>query len=105
MNVHFKESEYGLRQRLSYNDRDLSLRRFRELICPCMTLAKQRDTVDETVAEFKHCLLIWDVNMRYRIGMLKLLLRNVRTQDARSIRKIRQVQHFMHWRPNHHRIS
>ena len=64
MYMHFKQSEYGLRQRLSNNDRDLSLRRFRELICPCMTLAKQRDTADEIVAEFKHCLLTWDVNMR-----------------------------------------
>ena len=61
---HFKSSEYGARQRLENSNRDLSIRRFRELICPCMTLAKQRDTADEIIAEFKHCLLTWDVNMR-----------------------------------------
>ena len=64
MYSHFKSSEYGARQRLENSNRDLSIRRFRELICPCMTLAKQRDTADEIIAEFKHCLLTWDVNMR-----------------------------------------
>jgi hypothetical protein len=46
---HFKLSEYGVRQRAAHNNRDLSLRKFRELICHCMTLAKQRDTADEIV--------------------------------------------------------
>ena len=64
MYSHFKSSEYGARQRMENSNRDLSIRRFRELICPCMTLAKQRDTADEIIAEFKHCLLTWDVNMR-----------------------------------------
>ena len=41
-------------------DINLSLRRFRELICLCMTTAEQRDTADEIVAEFKFCLLTWD---------------------------------------------
>lgn len=60
MYTQFKESEYGARQRNSNNGRNLSLRRFRELICPCMTKAKQRDTADQTVAEFKQCLQSWD---------------------------------------------
>ena len=64
MYKHFKETEYGHRQRMCNNGRDLSLRRFRELICPCMTQAKQRDTADEIVAEFKQCLLTWDISMR-----------------------------------------
>jgi hypothetical protein len=67
----FKESEYGHRQRLANNNRDLSLRRFRELICPCMTLAKQRDTADEIVAEFKQCLSTWDINMRKKDSHVK----------------------------------
>ena len=71
MYKHFKESEYGHRQRLANNNRDLSLRRFRELICPCMTLAKQRDTADEIVAEFKQCLLTWDINMRKKDSHIK----------------------------------
>lgn len=29
-----------------------------------MTIAKQRDTADEIVAEFKHGLVTWDVCMR-----------------------------------------
>jgi hypothetical protein len=69
MYKHFKE--YGHRQRLANNSRDLSLRRFRELICPCMTLAKQRDTADEIVAEFKQCLLTWDINMRKKDSLIK----------------------------------
>ena len=56
----FKESEYGAELRISNNGRNLSLRRFRTLICPCMTKAKQRDTADQTVAEFKQCLKTWD---------------------------------------------
>jgi hypothetical protein len=60
----FKISEYGERQRISNNGRDLSLRRFRELICACMTKAKQRDTADQIVAEFKQCLSTWDLMRR-----------------------------------------
>ena len=61
MYAHFKESEYGARQRESNGGRNLSLRRFRELICPCMTKAKQRDTADQIVAEFKQCLRSWNL--------------------------------------------
>ena len=43
---------------------DLSIKRSRELICPSMTHAKQTDTADEIVTEFKHCLHTWDVSMR-----------------------------------------
>ena len=64
MYTHFKDSEYGARQRNSNNGRNLSLRRFRELICPCMTNAKQRDTADQIVAEFKQCLRTWDTMRR-----------------------------------------
>lgn len=64
MYAYFIDSEYGVRQRALNKERDLSLRRFRELICPCMTTAKQRDTADEIVAEFKFCLLTWDIGMR-----------------------------------------
>ena len=49
MYTHFKESEYGERQRNINGGRNLSLRRFRELICPCMTKAKQRDTAEQIV--------------------------------------------------------
>ena len=61
MYTHFKGSEYGARQRNSNSGRNLSMRRFRELICPCMTNAKQRDTADQIVAEFKQCLRTWDL--------------------------------------------
>ena len=64
MYTQFIKSDYGARQRLKNKEKDLSIKRFRELICPCMTHAKQRDTADEIVAEFKHCLHTWDVNMR-----------------------------------------
>ena len=73
---HFKSSEYGARQRVENSNSDLSIRRFRELICPCMMLAKQRDTADEVIAEFKHCLVTWDVNMRKKD-------RNVRSSIGR----------------------
>ena len=61
MYSYFKESEYGDRQRDSNGGRNMSLRRFRELICPCMTKSKQRDTADQIVAEFKQCLRSWDL--------------------------------------------
>lgn len=61
MYSYFKESEYGTRQRNNNGGRNLSLRRFRELICPCMTKAKQRDTADQIVAEFKQCLKSWNL--------------------------------------------
>jgi hypothetical protein len=64
MYAQFIKSDYGARQRLKNKAKDLSIKRFREQICPCMTHAKQRDTADEIVAEFKHCLHTWDVNMR-----------------------------------------
>ena len=54
----------------------MSVKKFRELICPCMSHAKQRDTADEIVAEFKHCLHTWDVCMRRKD-------RNVRLEIAR----------------------
>ena len=58
MYSHLKESEseYGGRQRNINGGRNLSIRRFRELFCPCMTKAKQRDTADQIVAEFKQYL-------------------------------------------------
>lgn len=64
MHEQFIKSEYGGRQKIENNGRDLSIARFRELICPCMTEAKQRDTADEIVAEFNHCLTTWDISMR-----------------------------------------
>ena len=64
MYSHFKESEYGGRQRNINGGRNLSIRRFRELICPCMTKAKQRDTADQIVAEFKQCLSSWNIMRR-----------------------------------------
>lgn len=60
----FMKSEYGERQRTENKGKDLSLKKFRELICLCMTEAKQRDTADEIVAEFKQCLHTWDIGMR-----------------------------------------
>ena len=73
MYSHFKETEYGARQRNSNSGRNMSLRRFRELICPCMTKAKQRDTADQIVAEFKHCLKTWD-DMRKKDNNIKLAI-------------------------------
>lgn len=64
MHEEFIKSEYGGRQRLENKGKDLSIQRFRGLICPSMTDAKQRDTADEIEAEFKHCLSTWDVGMR-----------------------------------------
>lgn len=66
MHEQFIKSEYGQRQRLATKGKDLCLKTFRQLICPCMTEAKQRDAADEIVAEFKHCLQTWDVCMRKR---------------------------------------
>lgn len=60
MHKQFLISEYGGRQRVANKGNDLSVKRFRELICPCMSDAKQRDTADETVAEMKHCLQTWE---------------------------------------------
>ena len=79
---HFKLSEYGVRQRAAHNNRNLSLRKFRELICPCMTLAKQRDTADEIVAEFKHCLLTWDTNMRKKDSNVKASIEKCKSTEC-----------------------
>jgi hypothetical protein len=64
-----KNSEYGARQRIANEGNYSSLRRFRELMCPCMTKCKQRDTADKIEAEFKHCLLTWNINMRKKTEM------------------------------------
>ena len=64
MHRQFILSEWGVAQREENRGRDLSLKKFRELICPCMSHAKQRDTADEIVAEFKHCLHTWDICIR-----------------------------------------
>jgi hypothetical protein len=69
-------SEWGVAQRAENRGRDLSLKEFRELICPCMSHSKQRGTADEIVAGFKHCLHTWDVCMRKKD-------RNVRLEIAR----------------------
>jgi hypothetical protein len=66
MYTEFKKSEYGIRQRNANGNKDLSEKRFRELICPCMTHSKQRDTADEIVTELKHCLVTWNINLRKR---------------------------------------
>ena len=66
MYCHFKDTEYGARQRNSNSGRNMFLRRFRELICPCMT----RDTADQIVAEFKQCLKSWD-DMRKKDNNIK----------------------------------
>jgi hypothetical protein len=47
MYCEFKKSEYGERQRNKNRGKDMSEKRFRELICPCLTSAKQRDTADQ----------------------------------------------------------
>ena len=44
--------------------RSSSIRRFRELICSCMTKAKQRDAADQIVAEFKQYLSSWNIMRR-----------------------------------------
>ena len=67
-----KLSEYGIRQIAAHNNRNLLMRKFRELICyPSMMLAKQRDTADEILAEFKHCLHTRDTNMRKKDSNVK----------------------------------
>jgi hypothetical protein len=95
----FKESEYGHIQRLAINNRDLWLRRFRELICPCMTLAKQRDTADEIVAEFKQCLSTWDMNMRKKDSHVEASIEICSDTEC-----CQHTQHFMHWHRSHHHI-
>ena len=84
MYAQFKTSEYGGRLRLVNKGRDLSQRKFRELICPCMTKAKQRDTADQIVAEFKQCLRTWEI-IRKKMRMSKLLYRGVEIQNAAYI--------------------
>ena len=81
MYSHFKETEHGARQRNSSSGRNMSLRRFRELICPCMTKAKQRDTADQIVAEFKHCLKTWD-DMRKKDNNIKLAISRCQSTEC-----------------------
>ena len=82
MYAQFIISEFGGRQRNANNGRDMSLRRFRELICPCMTLAKQRDTADQIVAEFKQCLKTWKL-MRKRDNNVKSCIERCRNTECR----------------------
>ena len=83
----FKNSEFGYRQKIAHNDRDLSLRRFRELICPCMTQAKQRDTADEIVAELKHCFLTWDICMRKKDSNVRVSIARCQLTDCQKHKK------------------
>ena len=78
---HFKETEYGARQRYNNSGRNMSLRRFRELICPCMTKAKQRDAADQIVAEFKQCLKTWD-DMRKKDNNVKLAITRCQSTEC-----------------------
>ena len=87
MYSHFKSSEYGARQRLENSNRDLSIRRFRELICPCMTQAKQRDTADEIIAEFRHCLLTWDINMRKKDRNIRASIEKCQLTECKQHQK------------------
>ena len=77
----------GFRQRIAHNDRDLSLRRFRELICPCMTQAEQRDTADEIVAEFKLCLLTWNICMRKKDSNVRASIARCQLTDYQKHKK------------------
>ena len=83
MYCQFKDSDYGMRQRNDNHGRDMSLRRFRELICPCMTKAKQRDTADQIVAEFKQCLKSWDT-MRKKDNNVKSAIARCMTTECPS---------------------
>jgi hypothetical protein len=47
MYAQFIKSDYGARQRLKNEGKDTSMKKFRELIYPCMTHAKQTDSADE----------------------------------------------------------
>ena len=87
MYTQFINSEFGYRQRLANDNRDMSLRRFRELICPCMTDAKQRDTADEIVAEFKHCLLTWDICMRKKNSNVRASIVKCQSTDCPQHKK------------------
>jgi hypothetical protein len=82
MYAQFKISEYGARLRLVNKGRDLSQRKFRELICPCMTKAKQRDAADQIVAEFKQCLKTWE-RMRKRDNNVKTAIQRCRNTECR----------------------
>ena len=79
---HFKNSEYGTRQRLKNKGKNSSLKRFRELICPYMTKCKQRDTADEIVAEFKHCLATWNINMRIKDRNVRASIERCQATDC-----------------------
>ena len=76
MHKQFIISEWGVAQRAENRGRDLTLKKFRELICPRVSHAKQRDTADEIVAEFQHYFHAWDVCMKKKD-------RNVRLKIAR----------------------
>ena len=80
MYTYFKNSEYGARQINGNSGRNLSLRRFRELICLCMTNAKQRDTANQIVAEFKQCLRSWDLMRRKDQNVKASILRSSSTE-------------------------
>ena len=81
MYCHFKENEYGARQRNSNSGRNMSLRKFRELICPCMTKAKQRGTADQIMAEFKQCLKTWD-DVRKKDNNVKLAITRCQSTEC-----------------------
>jgi hypothetical protein len=83
MYCQFIKSEYGMRQRNDNQGRDLSLKRFRQLICPCMTKAKQRDTADQIVAEFKQCLKSWEI-MRKKDNNVKSAIARCMTTECPS---------------------
>ena len=70
MYTYFKESEYGARQRVSNNGRNLSLRRFRELICPCMTCGIAMITSLPEVIE-KKCKRM---NIAYKLGDVTIIV-------------------------------
>jgi hypothetical protein len=73
MYAQFIKSDYGARQRLKNEGKDTSMKKFRELIYPCMTRAKQTDSADEIVAEFntQHFLNTWDVCMKKQSQNIK----------------------------------
>ena len=87
MYTEFKKSEYGIRQRNANMNKDLSEKRFRELICPCMTHCKQRDTADEIVAEFKHCLVTWDTNMRKKDKNVRASIERCKLTECKQHKK------------------
>jgi hypothetical protein len=107
MYAHFIKSDYGERLRQSNKNKDLSEKKFRELICPCISLAKQIDTADETKQEMTFCVEAFET-MRKKNKDVKAQIEKCSktncsyhkkdTEGAEAYRNAsKSVSHFLHF--------